>query len=317
MEYRQMQNTELCVSELCFGLLPMGPLQKNLSVEEGADLIVEAMENGVTFFDTAELYQSYPHLARALSRSKKDVVISGKSTAASYAEMEKAITDCLRTLKRDYVDLFHLHAARVSGNVLEQRSGAFQCLRDYKQKGYIRAIGISTHAAAAVLSMADVAEMDVLFPLFNKTGMGLVNCTLDDMRAAVDKAYANGKALFSMKLLSGGHLVPKLQESIAFGRAVPAFSAHAIGMTNFTELRLNLRIFNDETIDEAEVEGLTNGKRMLLSPNLCRHCGTCVDFCHNGALERREGQPPYLHQEKCLLCGYCAAACPEFAIRII
>ena len=62
MEYRQLGHTGLTVSRLCFGGLVIGPLQKNLSVEEGGDVIAEALRLGITFIDTADLYDTYQHI---------------------------------------------------------------------------------------------------------------------------------------------------------------------------------------------------------------------------------------------------------------
>lgn len=47
------------VTELCFGTLPLGPLQKNESVEEAADIIAYALKSGINFIDTAQIYKTY------------------------------------------------------------------------------------------------------------------------------------------------------------------------------------------------------------------------------------------------------------------
>ncbi|HOK43584.1 MAG TPA: aldo/keto reductase, partial [Thermoclostridium caenicola] len=49
MEYRFLGKTGIKVSRLCFGALVIGPLQRNLSVEEGAAVIEEALRLGVNF----------------------------------------------------------------------------------------------------------------------------------------------------------------------------------------------------------------------------------------------------------------------------
>ena len=150
MKYSVLGKTGLQVSELCFGVLPMGPLQTNVSTREGGDILLEAMNSGINFFDTAQMYRTYPHLRYALDHYHGDVVLTTKSTAADYASMEAAIQEALRELGREYIDIFLLHAARVEGNPIEQRPGAWECLLDYKQKGYIRAVGASSHAISAV-----------------------------------------------------------------------------------------------------------------------------------------------------------------------
>lgn len=61
MDYYLLGNTGLNVSALCFGALPMGPLQADLSTEEGGALILEALERGVNFIDTAELYNLFTY----------------------------------------------------------------------------------------------------------------------------------------------------------------------------------------------------------------------------------------------------------------
>jgi len=44
----------------------MGPLQRTLSVEDGARVVRAAVEGGITFIDTATLYGTYEHIARGL-----------------------------------------------------------------------------------------------------------------------------------------------------------------------------------------------------------------------------------------------------------
>ena len=316
MQYNILGNTGIKVSELCFGVLPMGPLQANIPIEEGAEVLAEAMRSGVTYFDTAEMYRTYPYLKKAIDDTGKkyDIVIGSKSTAESYGDMQKAVEDALRSLERDYIDIFLLHAARVQGDPREVRAGAWECLQDMKSKGYIRACGVSSHVVPTVSMLAE-GGTDILFPIYNNGGLGLIQGTAEEMRSAVEKAAGNGIGCLSMKLLGGGNLLHDYLNAIAFGREVKAFASHAIGMVAMNELQLNLRVFNDEQIDRREVRDLKSEKQMMFFRALCKRCGHCATRCPNFAIKMQNGQPEF-DRSKCLLCGYCADACPEFAIRV-
>ena len=55
-------NTSIKVSRMCFGSLTIGPLQRNLPLAEGSSLIRTALEAGVNFIDTAQLYRNYSYI---------------------------------------------------------------------------------------------------------------------------------------------------------------------------------------------------------------------------------------------------------------
>ena len=80
----QLGNTGIWVSPVGCGVLPMGPGQLALPVDEGAGLICYALEKGINFIDTAQYYKTYPYIRRALE------MLEGKSagtcTGAAGAE---------------------------------------------------------------------------------------------------------------------------------------------------------------------------------------------------------------------------------------
>lgn len=75
MEKYYLGKTGIKVTELCFGALPMGPMQANISVEKGAKLIRAGLERGINFIDTAEVYQTYPHIKKAFPFSKDKALL--------------------------------------------------------------------------------------------------------------------------------------------------------------------------------------------------------------------------------------------------
>ena len=316
MKKYSLGKTEIAVTEMCFGALPIGPLQANISVEKGAKLIRATLERGINFIDTAEAYKTYPHIRKALEGYNKEVIITTKSSARTYKKMEQSIKDALESLGRSYIDIFLLHTARVTHSVFEERAGAFQCLKDYKAKGTIRATGISTHAVGIVRRAAEIKEIDIIFPIINKLGMGIIDGSIDDMVKAISEAHRAGKGLYAMKALAGGHLIDQLEESFNFVRSIKGISSIAVGMVNQEELELNLKIFNDEKIpQELLTQKIKPGKRLFIL-SLCKGCGTCVKTCPNNALSLENGKA-VVDQKLCILCGYCNPVCPEFAIRLI
>ena len=66
MKRKQLGNTGIEVSIAGFGVLPMGPSQLALPVEEGAEIIRHALRNGINFLDTAQYYRTYPYISKAL-----------------------------------------------------------------------------------------------------------------------------------------------------------------------------------------------------------------------------------------------------------
>ena len=316
MKRRILGNTGIEVTEICFGALPLGPLQAKMAEEEGASLILAALNQGINFIDTAEIYQTYPHIKKALNQFEGEVIIATKSAATTYQAMDKSVQDALLALGRDYIDIFHLHAARVAPSVFEDRAGALQCLLDYKQKGIIKAVGISTHVVKVVERAAEIAEIDIVFPIINKLGMGIVDGTKEEMIEAIRRVAKAGKGIYAMKALAGGHLIDELKESFDFVRQIDGIMSVAIGMVRPEELSLNLKVFNDELISPENLSSTAKSSKKLMISVFCVGCGTCVEACPNDALSVKDGKAVVNHGV-CLLCGYCNPVCPEFALRLI
>lgn len=314
MEYRDLGASGLKVSEFCFGALPMGPMQKDISPEEGGALMRMAFEHGVNFVDTAQMYRTYPHIRAALAGYGGEVVIASKSVAATYAEMEQAVQEALSELGRDYVDIFLLHAARVKPDVFEQRAGAWECLQYYKKQGCLKAIGISTHSVAVAQEALKHAELDILFPIINYKGMGILDGDLAGMRAVIAEAAAAGKGVYAMKALAGGALLSELPQAVDFVRKLAGVQSLALGITSEAELRMDLRLFAGESLSKEELAAIKCSKRLHFMP-FCSGCGNCSVVCPSLAISM-VGERPQVDVNKCVLCGYCTPRCPEFAIRL-
>lgn len=311
----QLGQTGLEVTELCFGVLPCGPLQKDLPEEECVSLIRAALEAGINFFDTAEMYKTQTYLGKALKGWEEPVVVATKSTAATYEDMQASVEKSLAELDRDVIEIYHLHAARVDEKVFNERAGALECLKDYKAKGTIKAVGISTHNVKAVRAAAARDDIDVIFPLINKVGRGLLGGTVEEMIAAIGEAAAAGKGVYAMKALAGGHLLGDIAAAYTFVREIPGNQATAVGMVNRQELEYNVAFFAGREIPQHLGTPEIKQKRILISA-FCAGCGSCVKACPNGALSLQEGKAVVDHS-KCILCGYCNPVCPDFAIRLI
>lgn len=309
-------NTGFEVSEICFGCLPFGPLQKNLPAEEAADVLAYGLDLGINFIDTAQMYKTYGHIKKALAGRKDKPVIASKSATETYDGMEKAVNEALEGIGVDHIDIFHLHSARMGTDLFEVRKGALECLKDCKKKGLIRAIGVSTHNVKLVELCAGREDIDVVFPLINKAGRGVLNGTVEDMKNAIALCGQKGKGIYLMKALGGGTLIDDYEKSMDFARSLSDNYAVAIGMISKEEVLYNVDYFNGKRDLEGIIK-IKNRKKVTVSQNVCVGCGTCVDTCHSSAISMQDDGKSFIDQDKCIQCGYCIAACPSFAIRII
>ena len=307
--------TGIEVTELCFGALPMGPAQKNMPPEESAEVVTEALRLGITFIDTAQIYRTYEPIRAAMKKTGIRPVIATKAPAVTYEDMQAAIHEAREKLDLDVIDIFLLHAARADANVFQERKDALKCLLEYKNKGVIKAVGISTHSVQVTDAAAENPDIDMVFPILNKTGMGILNGTREDMENAVQRCFAQNKGIYLMKLLAGGNLIDDYISAMDYGRNFSGGrTAISVGMVSLEEVKMNVQYFNNINIREEAGNLSKSAKQFYIVPGLCKQCGKCAEACHTDMIN---GSPPVIDGSGCLRCGYCVAACREFAIRMI
>ncbi len=318
LKQNMLGDSGLKVTDFCLGLLPMGPMQSNIPESECLDIIKKAMDLGVNFFDTAEGYRSQPYLGKALQGKRDDFVIATKSPAETYDEMALSVEKSLKELQTDYIDIYHLHSVRTSVEVFDKRKGALQKLVELKEQKVIRAVGIATHNVNVVNAAAGRDDIDIVFVLVNRVGLGIVDGTTEEMVAAIEKAAATKKGLYVMKALAGGNLLSEFHQALSWARALKGISSVAVGVVSVKELLQNLKQFGLKTPETETVdpEITIKNKRIFILERLCKGCGKCVETCPNEALFL-EGEVAKVNHENCILCGYCSPECPEFIIRIV
>lgn len=315
MEYRVLGGTGIKVSRLCFGALTIGPLQSNLPLSEGAAVIARALDQGVNFIDTAELYRTYPYIQQAIRGRQQEVVICSKCYAYTKEGMQESLEVALRDIDREYIDIFMLHEQE-SLLTIKGHWEALEYLFEAKKKGQVRAVGISTHHVAAVQAAAEIPEIEVIHPIINISGIGIADGSVEDMLAAIRLAYQAGKGIYGMKALGGGNLLHRSQEALNYVLGLPELASVAVGMQNFAEVDYNTRYFSQTYIPDDLSQRVAQQARRLHIDDWCQGCGACVARCGAKALFL-EGEQAKVKPELCRLCGYCGAVCPMFAIKVI
>lgn len=313
MEYRQLGKSGLEVSRLCFGSLTMTPSQGNLSIEDGAELICYAYEKGINFIDTADLYDNYDYIRPALERiGRENMVVATKSYAYDRETAERDLSRALKGLGTSYIDIYMLHEQE-SIYTLKGHMEALDYFREMKDKGIIKALGLSTHKVAGAKAFNSYDFLDVLHPMINYKGLGILDGNREDMEKQIKIAKERGKGVYGMKILGGGHLIPDVKEAFAYAVDLD-LDSFAIGLQSKEEIDCNISLV-ESGIYPHELEGLRTKKRRLLVADYCIGCGACVKACKAQAMDLIDGQA--VPNDKCILCGYCANYCPDFCIKVV
>jgi aryl-alcohol dehydrogenase-like predicted oxidoreductase len=316
------------VSRLCFGSLCLGYLQSDLDIETGAAIIRRAYELGVNFIDTAQLYGTYKYIKAA--GLGDNIIISSKTYAHTRQLAEAALEEALAGLGRDYIDIFMLHEQE-SIRTIEGHIEALDYLFAQKERGKIKAVGISTHHVGGVLGAVEfngkyTHQLDIVHPMYNMAGLGIAgragcedspgNLKLLEMEAALLEAKKSGFFIFCMKALGGGVLFDRAEEALRFVLEKPFIDSVAVGIKSLLEAEADVKFFETGSFTAEYYKNYNKVKKSLHIDGWCSGCGECVKKCGQGALEIIGGTA-VCNGEKCVLCGYCASACGDFAVKII
>ena len=152
MEYSYLPGTDIKVSKICLGTMTFG---NQNSVQESEEQMNYALENGVNFFDTAELYPVPASAERyALTeliignwikkRSVRDQIVLAtkiagpgdytkhiRTTGFSKKSLYDAVDGSLKRLKTDYIDLYQLHWPERKTNTFGQRGFRYNETEDW------------------------------------------------------------------------------------------------------------------------------------------------------------------------------------------
>lgn len=315
MKKTVLGRTGIEVSIAGFGVLPIGPSQLALPVEEGAAVLRYALEHGINFIDTAQYYRAYPYIKNALADGDfPDVVICSKSLCGDYEGMVVAIEEAREALGRDVIDIFLMHEVR-SGQ-LEHRTGAWKALQDAKRQGLVRAIGLSTHHVDVTMAAAFMEDLDVVFPLINYAGLGIRRgdrfASAEEMMEAIAACHKAGKGVFSMKAFGGGNLTSHYQQALDYVFSKPEIHSVMIGFGKTGEID-DLLAYLDGEMDPAYNPDVSR-KKVYINQEDCEGCGSCKAACPAGAIFYNETGLAEVDHAKCLTCGYCSPVCPVRAI---
>ena len=166
MKYRKMGNTGLIVSEVALGTMQFGSKMNvgNLGQEETNQMVKVALDHGINFIDTADVYslgESEMLLGNALKGVRDEIVLATKfrlpmsdnfnRSGATRVNIMHEIEASLKRLQTDYIDLYQVHGWD-SNTPLEE---TLRTLDDLVRQGKVRYIGFSNlmswQAATAVM----------------------------------------------------------------------------------------------------------------------------------------------------------------------
>jgi aryl-alcohol dehydrogenase-like predicted oxidoreductase len=229
MQYRKFGNADLLVSEIGFGSWAIGggAMIGNTSIGWGdaddavsSSAIHAALDAGINFFDTADIYglgHSEKIIGETIGNDHKVIVATKVGNVArnnqftidySKKYILSACEESLKRLRRDVIDYYQLHSARV-GHL--QQGECIEAMRELQQEGKIRYWGLSLH------TFDPLPEADFLMKEDLGNGFQLVLNVLNQRALpVVERANKKGYGVIARMPLQFGLLTGKFDTASTF-----------------------------------------------------------------------------------------------------
>ena len=288
MKTRKLGSSIIKVSEIGLGCMSLGTDEK-----KAADIIHTALEEGITYFDTADLYDygmNEAIVGQTLKTCRDQVILATKvgnrwneardgwSWDASSAYIKTAVKDSLTRLETDYIDLYQLHGGTIEDNIDE----VIDTFEELKKAGYIRAYGISSIRPNVIKQYATKSHIDSVMmqyslldrrpeewlPLLKEQNISII------ARGPVAKGLLSERML--SKLNTDGYLdysynelrelLPLLKDKLSprkmnetalqYVLAEPTVAAVIPGASSVAQLRENCQAVRSKTLSSEELQVL-------------------------------------------------------------
>ena len=207
-----------------------------LGLQGVADLLHAAVDDGVYFWDLADQYGTHPHAKRALQAVPRDkVVILTKTHASTEAEMRSDLDRFRREIGTDMLDIVLLHCM-LSADWPKEKAGAMAVLAEAKEKGMIRAHGVSCHDFGALEVAAASDWVDVDLARLNPAGT-IMDAPVEKVVPVLAQMKKQGKGVIGMKILGAGRLVGRIDDALQYALASPVLDCFTIGSESQAQLQ--------------------------------------------------------------------------------
>lgn len=268
MKKRQLGTSNLHISEISLGCMSLPP-----NPAEAEEVIHAAIDAGINYFDTADLYNKGENekvVATALKQHRHNIYLASKvgnrweegkegwgwDTSANY--INKAVRDSLQRLQTDYLDLYQLHGGTTEDN-WEEITDTFESL---KKEGLIREYGISSirpNVFMPFLQNSDAISNMMQFNIFDERASEFFDSIQQTGASVVTRgSIAKGlltnewrtrlKPFMSYDEADANDVLQKIEQqfgdvhaaALAFNLQYPTVASTVIGARTLTQLKQNL-----------------------------------------------------------------------------
>jgi aryl-alcohol dehydrogenase-like predicted oxidoreductase len=241
--------TGIKVSRFCMGTGVHGGNRESNHTRMGKEkleaLLHGAYDRGVRLFDLADLYGTHPYLLPAMKGIPRDnyqVITKIWFRDGGIPEKERPGADVvvqrfLKEIGTDYLDLVLLHCVE-SGSWPDELRKQMDLLAKLKQKGAIRAHGVSCHSIPALEAAAKEPWVDSVHARINPYGMSM-DGEPDKVVPVLKQLHAAGKGVVGMKIIGEGRLrndEEKRNESARFVLGLGCVDVLNIGFEKVEEI---------------------------------------------------------------------------------
>lgn len=210
---------------------------RELGFDGIANLLKAAYDQGVTFWDSADVYGSHPSLQRALKAgiAREKVTIMTKTESLTAKDMRADLDRFRKELGTDYIDILLLHYLQ-DDNWPANRKGAMEVISEAQEKGIVRTKGVSCHTLGALKRAAASPWVEVDLARLNPAQVAM-DSDVATVRGVLRQMKAQGKGVIGMKVFGAGELATKPDECLQFALAQDCIDCFTIGQESRAQMQ--------------------------------------------------------------------------------
>ncbi|MGD8238770.1 MAG: aldo/keto reductase [Armatimonadota bacterium] len=225
-----------------------GSEQRMLGPDAFTQLVRHAYDRGIRYIDTADRYRMHGLVRTAIrGLPREDLFLQTKSPARTAEEATADVERFRAELGVDYLDTVLMHCMTRRTFPTDMRP-VLDALREAKQKGAVRAVGVSCHGFPPLEASADCEGLDVHLVRINPFG-DKMGGTPQDVAAQIEKMSEDNRGVIGMKIFgeTGFDSTEKRLQSLRYVLGLGTVHAFTIGFTSTEQIDDTLDLIHQAT----------------------------------------------------------------------